>query len=174
MKCKRKFRKCIYKQIKQMREGEDPSIRRPALTLPDKTPPQEPQQTCPTVPKNPQLLRTCTTAQYIKCQKCRSRMDGCRKHRSERTTLASRVLTSEWRNFFLIVNLNIQADNSLKDEKIDRHIAAVLTKFRQPHTQIYKDMKLFYQSRELEREEVCGEFEHKNSLTNTAQKPASL
>ena len=137
-------------------------------------PTQEPQQTCPTVPKNPQLLRTCTTAQYIKCQKCRSRMDGCRKHRSERTTLASRVLTSAWRNFFLIVNLNIQADNSLKDEKIDRHRAAVLTKFRQPHTQIYKDMKLFYQSRELEMEEVCGEFEHKNSQTNTAQKPASL
>ena len=76
--------------------------------------------------------------------------------------------------FFLIVNLNIQADNSLKDEKIDRHRAAVLTKFRQPHIQIYKDMKLFYQSRELEMEEVCGEFEHKNSLTNTAQKPASL
>jgi len=55
-------------------------------------------------------------------------------------------LTSAWRNFFfLIVNLNIQADNILKDEKIDRHIAALLTKFRQPHTQIYKDMKLFYQ-----------------------------
>jgi len=47
--------------------------------------------------------------------------------------------------FFSLLTLNIQADNILKDEKIDRHIAALLTKFRQPHTQIYKDMKLFYQ-----------------------------
>jgi len=72
-------------------------------------------------------------------------MDGCGKHRSERTTLTSRVDFNMKEFFFSLLTLNIQADNILKDEKIDRHIAALLTKFRQPHTQIYKDMKLFYQ-----------------------------